>query len=82
MDIEKTKTKIKCDVSGCNNLSDYRLIFSQKYTKKMRFCKIINYFYICKNCLNDLYNLISPHIIPKSPQPIFKNKGVKNDKTI
>ena len=74
MDIEKTKTKIKCDVSGCNNLSDYRLV-------NKRFVFNGN-FYICKNSLNDLYNLISRHIIPKSPQPIFKNKGVKNDKTI
>lgn len=73
MEIERTKTKIKCDVSGCGGISDYRII-------NKRFVFNGN-FYLCKNCLNDLYNLISQHIIPKSPQPIFK-KGAKNDKTI
>ena len=74
MDFERVKTRIKCDASGCANLSDYRLI-------NKRFVFNGN-FYLCKTCLNELYRLISNHVVPKSPEPIFKKKGVKNDTTI
>lgn len=69
--IEKIMPKIKCDASGCNNLSEYKIL-----NKRFVFN---GSFYFCKDCLNELYTLIGSQIVPKSPQPIFKKKGVKNE---
>lgn len=70
MEIEKVKTKVKCDVSGCGKLSDYRII-------NKRFVFDGN-FYLCNECLGDLYGLIGKHVIPKSPKPIFKKKDMRS----
>ena len=71
MKLEKIDAKVKCDASGCNNLSEYRIV-----NKKLVF---FGSFYLCKNCLNELYNIVGSVVVPKSPQPIFKKKGVKNE---
>lgn len=71
MEIEKLKTKVKCDASGCGNLGEYKII-----NKRLVFN---GNFYFCYSCLNELYNLIGGVITPKSPNPIFKKKGVKKD---
>ena len=71
MKIEIIEPKVKCDASGCSNLSEYRIA-----NKKFVFC---GNYYFCKTCLSDLYQQVGSLIIPKSPQPIFKKKGVKNE---
>lgn len=71
MKLEKVEQKIKCDASGCNSLSDYKII-----NKRLVF---YGNFYLCDKCLNELYGLIGGVVVPKSPQPIFKKKGVKNE---
>lgn len=71
MEIEKLTTKVKCDASGCNNMSEYKIV-----NKRFVFNGC---FYFCPTCLNELYNLIGQYITPKSPNPIFKSKGVKKN---
>lgn len=72
MQIEKTKARIKCDVSGCGNISDYTIV-----NKKIVFDGNI---YMCEKCFKELYRLIGEQLIPASPTPIYKkqNKGAKN----
>jgi len=64
--IEKMDKKIKCDASGCKNLSEYKLV-----NKRITFNGSL---YFCSNCLNELYDLLGEIITPKSPRPIFKKK--------
>lgn len=71
MILEKINTKVKCDASGCNNFSVYKIV-------NKRFVFNGNY-YLCKECMNELYGLIGKEITPKSPEPIYKKKGVKDE---
>ena len=66
MFLEKMDKKIKCDASGCKNLSEFKLI-NKKFTFN-------GSMYFCGSCLNHLYALIGNEITPKSPTPIFKKK--------
>lgn len=67
MNIEQTKVKIKCSASGCQNRSAYTII-----NKKFVFD---GNFYLCENCLGELYSLIGGVITPKSPTPIYKKRS-------
>lgn len=71
MKIEKVEPKVKCDASGCNALGEFRIV-----NKRLVF---YGSYYFCKDCLNELYELVGSMVVPKSPQPIFKKKGVKNE---
>ena len=71
MKIEKLNVKVKCDMSGCNSLCEYKIV-----NKKLVFnCN----YYFCNKCLNELFGEIGKIILPKSPTPIFKKKGVKDE---
>lgn len=65
--VEKSKTKVKCDASGCNNLSDYTIV-----NKKFVFDGNV---YLCEQCLNILYTEIGKFIVPKNLKPIYKKGG-------
>lgn len=65
--VEKTKNKIKCDASGCNNLADYSIV-----NKKFVFDGSV---YLCSLCLNELYKEIGKFIVPKNVKPIYKKGG-------
>jgi len=71
MYLEKVQNKVKCDASGCPNTSEFRVV-----NKKFVFSGSV---YLCKPCLEELYSMISMHITPKSPKPIYKKKGVENE---
>lgn len=67
MNIEQTKVKIKCSVSGCGNQSNYTIV-----NKKFVFD---GNFYLCNDCLKDLYSMIGGVLTPKSPAPIYKKRS-------
>lgn len=67
MNIEETKMKIKCSASGCQNKADYTIV-----NKKFVFD---GNFYLCENCLKQLYALIGGVLTPKSPNPIYKKRS-------
>ena len=70
MIVETTKTKVKCDASGCNSLSNYAII-----NKRFVFDGSI---YLCEKCMNELYGEIGKYFTPKNIKPIYK-KGGKDD---
>lgn len=65
--IEKTKAKIKCDVSGCENIAVYQIV-----NKRFVFDGSV---YLCEKCLNDLYGEIGKYVVPKGIKPIYKRGG-------
>ena len=65
--VEKSKNKIKCDASGCENTCDYQIV-----NKKFVFDGSV---YLCEKCLNDLYGEIGRYVIPKNVKPIYKKGG-------
>ena len=65
--VEKTKTKVKCDASGCGNFSEYQIV-----NKKFVFDGSV---YLCDKCLNELYGEMGRFVIPKTVKPIFKKGG-------
>ena len=65
--IEKTKTKIKCDVSGCDAVSVYQII-----NKRFVFDGSV---YLCEKCLNELYGEMGKFCVPKAIKPIYKKGG-------
>ncbi len=72
MEIEKVRMNIKCDGSGCKNLATYTIL-----NKKFVFDSSIH---LCDACLNELYSIIGKIVVPKNIEPIYKSKGVKNEK--
>ena len=67
MIVEKAKTKVKCDASGCNNKCDYTIV-----NKKFVFDGNV---YLCESCLNGLYGEIGKFVVPKNVKPIYKKGG-------
>ena len=65
--VEKTKTKIKCDASGCDSLSTFQIV-----NKRFVFDGSV---YLCEKCLNELYGEIGKYIVPKGIKPIYKKGG-------
>ncbi len=70
MIVERAKTRVKCDASGCNNLCDYVIV-----NKKFVFDGSV---YLCENCMKSLYGEIGKYMIPKNVKPLYK-KGGKNE---
>ena len=67
MIVERSKTKVKCDASGCNGKSDYTIV-----NKKFVFDGNV---YLCESCLNDLYKEIGKFVVPKNIKPVYKKGG-------
>ena len=65
--VEKAKTKIKCDASGCDNACSYQIV-----NKRFVFDGSV---YLCDKCLNELYGEIGKYIVPKGIKPIYKKGG-------
>ena len=65
--VEKIKNKIKCDASGCENLSVFQIV-----NKRFVFDGSV---YLCEKCLNELYGELGKHVVPKSVKPIYKKGG-------
>ena len=69
MEIVKTTHKVKCDITGCLNMADFTLKVKKAFFSSSHFCK---------TCLNEVYNQMGQHLIPKPPQAPFKVKKIKN----
>jgi len=65
--VEKAKTKIKCDASGCENICNFQIV-----NKRFVFDGSV---YLCEKCLNELYGEIGRFVIPKNLKPIYKKGG-------
>lgn len=59
MEIYKITKKIKCDINGCKNLSEYNFVLNKGFRGLG-----LN---LCKNCVNDMFATIGKYIVPKSP---------------
>lgn len=71
MELNKTSNQIACEIMCCKNIAKYVL----KTDKSM----FNNKMFICEKCLNEMYELFSKHIVPKSIKNIYK-KGDANEK--
>jgi len=65
--VEKTKTKVKCDASGCDSPSVYQIV-----NKRFVFDGSV---YLCEKCMNELYGEIGRYMVPKNIRPIYKKGG-------
>ena len=65
--VEKSKAKIKCDASGCDNPCSYQIV-----NKRFVFDGSV---YLCDRCLNELYGEIGRYIVPKGIKAIYKKGG-------
>ena len=68
--VQKAKTRIKCDASGCDNICNYAIV-----NRKFVFDGSV---YLCEQCLNELYGEIGKYMIPKNVKPVYK-RGGKNE---
>lgn len=65
--VEKTKNKIKCDASGCENVCAFQIV-----NKRFVFDGSV---YLCEKCLNELYGEMGKYVVPKTVKPIYKKGG-------
>ena len=66
MEIKSCNYKTKCDMGGCKNLADFSVVRHEK--------SILN---ICKNCKDELYDVLGKITTPKSiPAPFKKQKKI------
>jgi len=70
MNIVDVNYKIKCDMPNCKNFASIKI-------EKNGFLKNAGLF-LCKNCMNELYNEIGERIVPKSIDNML-NKRVKGE---
>lgn len=72
MQVEKAKTKVKCDASGCKNPCDY-VITNKKFV-------FDGNVYLCSGCMNELYGEIGKYMVPKNVRPMYKRGGKDGEK--
>lgn len=73
MKLIETNIKIRCDMPNCKELAKYKL-------NKEGFVKNSG-LYFCKDCVKDIYETLSVHIVPKSPSNMLNKKIIsKKDK--
>lgn len=72
MKLIECDVKIRCDMPNCRNMAKYKL-------NKAGFVKNAGLFF-CKECVKEMYDTLSQHIIPKSPSNVL-NKKVVNSKS-
>lgn len=66
MKLDNVNVKIRCDIPNCKELAVYKLI-------KPGFLKNAGLF-VCKDCMKELYETLSSHIVPKSPSNMLNKK--------
>lgn len=67
MIVEKTKVRVKCDASGCDERAEYTIV-----NRKFVFDGSV---YLCGECMNNLYGEIGKFFVPKNLRPIYKKGG-------
>ena len=71
MKLTEVNIKIRCDIPNCKQVAGYKLV-------KPGFLKNAGLF-LCKDCMKDIFETLSTHIVPKSPNNML-NKKISNKK--
>ena len=71
MELVKLKVNVRCDFGQCKNLATYAVTpdLSRPHVPWRRES---GGFYLCRDCMEKLYELIGKEIIPKSPDSLIK----------
>ncbi|MGN0960717.1 MAG: hypothetical protein ACI4PF_00790 [Christensenellales bacterium] len=72
MKLVETNIKIRCDVPNCKDMAKYKLT-------KPGFVANAGLF-LCKDCVKEIYETLSTHIVPKSPSNMLNKKISKKEK--
>lgn len=64
MELMKTKHKVRCDFSGCNNFAEFSLKTKGLLKGEMFFCM---------SCANQMYSEFNKLFVPKAIQSPYKN---------
>lgn len=72
MNITEVNYKIKCDMPNCKDFAYVKI-------EKPGFLKSSG-FYMCKDCMHEMYKYLGGYLVPKSPNNMLnkKIKGVTN----
>lgn len=66
MEIKKQQLKLKCDIPGCRNLSEF-IIQNKNIFGSSKIC-------FCDNCFKEIYEFYAKIITPKSPVNMLNKK--------
>lgn len=71
MELKQINKKIKCDVPGCKHIAEYGFVFKKSF--------LPGNFYLCKECLNEMYSAMGKHVVPQAIEHVYKksSKGSK-----
>ena len=69
MELQKTKFKIRCEMSGCKNFAEY--------TVKIARIGIRAHLHICADCMRELYGLMAKEIVPRPIENALSGKSRK-----
>lgn len=72
MRIKEVNYKIKCEMPNCKQLASIKI-------EKSGFLKFSG-LYLCKDCLNELYQELAKRIVPKSPDNMLNKKSLSKGK--
>ena len=66
MKVQNVEYKVGCDVPNCKNESHIKI-------EKVGFFKSVG-LYLCKDCMNELYNELGKRLVPKSIDNMLNKK--------
>lgn len=67
MELKKNERKMKCDIAGCKNISDYVFEFKKQF--------LAGNMYVCKNCMQQMYGLMGKELVPPSIKNVYKKNN-------
>ena len=73
MNIKNVNYKVKCEMPNCKQIANVKI-------EKAGFLKFSG-LYLCKDCLNELYQTLAKRIVPKSPENMLNKKSLSKGKT-
>ena len=66
MNLKELSGKVRCDMPNCKNIASYKI-------EKEGFFRGSGFF-VCKDCMEEMYKLFATKITPKSPNNMLNRK--------
>ncbi len=79
MELVKLNVKAKCDLGTCRNVAAY-VVSPELPGPRLPWRREAAGIYLCRECLEKLYEAIGRELIPKSPDSLIKKAEKRREK--
>ncbi len=72
MEIIEVKNNVRCELGACKERATHAIKFDRVGIRAR--------LYVCDKCLNELYNILGAHLVPKSVETAKSGRTKRSDR--